>query len=179
MYIFAHPELIFFFFSFPILGWILQAGLPTKIISYVLYTSLVLLLPIFTGYSYIIENLYAILVYTILACGYGLLLKGAKRKILTSILLSIVLVFPLGFIAFIGAMAGTITVEQHWEIKDYRVDYVRDQGFSGGPLLTYRLKKYGFIPIFIKEVDSKVDNDTTNNCTVKFQYKNVSFNKCN
>jgi len=178
MYVVAHPELIFFFFSFPILGWILHSSLSGTVVLYALYTSLILLLPILTGYSYVIENAYAILIYISLACGYSLTLKNNPKKILTTIIISALLFLLLGFAAFIGGMAGTVTVQQRWEIKDYEVDYVRDQGFSGGALMTYRLKKYGAIPIFIKEVDSKVDNDTTNNCIVTFEYNNVSFNKC-
>jgi len=75
-------------------------------------------------------------------------------------------------------MAGSISVEREWEIKEYKVRYLRDQGFSGRPLMKYELYKYGSIPIFIKHVDTKVDDDTTSNCVVKFEYKNLTFNKC-
>ena len=75
-------------------------------------------------------------------------------------------------------MAGTITIEQEWQVKGYRIQYVHDQGFSGGPLMTYQLDKYALLPIFIKNVDSKWDNDTTHSCWVKFPDEHFNFNKC-
>lgn len=95
-----------------------------------------------------------------------------------SLILSAVLFLPCLFAAFIGTMAGTLTIENEWNIKGYKVEYRRDQGFSGGPLMTYQLSKYASIPIFIKNVDSKWDSDTTRNCWIRFDDEKFNFNKC-
>jgi len=45
----------------------------------------------------------------------------------------------LGIISFYAAFFGAITIEREWVMKDYKIQYVRDQGFSGGPLFKYEL----------------------------------------
>ena len=80
----------------------------------------------------------------------------------------------LGFLS----MVGFIRVEREWHINNYKVEYIMDQGFAGGPLMKYKLSKYSLIPIFIKELEISVDNDTLNSCNVIFHESNVTFNRC-
>ena len=164
--------------SFPLLGWIQKRILSKKAIIFILFTSLIFLLPALTGYSYLNEFIYPILIWTLLSSIYAIIIKEKNKSgALTIKLSALMLVVAILAVPFILG-AGRINVDQEWEIKEYKVKHVIDQGFAGRAAIRYELYQYGTIPIFIKMVDSKMDNDTTGNCTVKFGYKNVSFNKC-
>lgn len=178
MYVVEHPELILFFSTFPILGLLIKDNFSDKVILYILIAAAVLLLPALTGYSYIVSNGYAILIYISLACGYSFYLKNIIRKIINALTTTFFLFLICGFISFFGAMGGSITVIQKWKLNGYNIEYKQDQGFAGGALMTYRLSKYAIIPIFLKEVDSKVDNDTINRCQIKFDEEKLIFDKC-
>jgi hypothetical protein len=77
-----------------------------------------------------------------------------------------------------GGFYGTISVQDEWKVKGYKIEYLKEQGFSGGPLMKYRLYKYADIPIFIRHVCTKVDTGKAKSCVVKFKYKNFSFDSC-
>jgi hypothetical protein len=177
-YLLKHHSFIFFFFTFPLLGWAFYEYTSKKFISYVLIVSSALLLPVFTGYAYVVDNAYGYLFYILLTFGYALMHKATKYKFPPTFIFSVVLFIACGFIGFIGGMAGTVTVDREWKLKGYKIEYVRDQGFAGGPLMTYQLSKYAVIPIFIKHVDTKVDDDTTSACWIKFADAGFNFNKC-
>ena len=177
-YLVEHSAFIFWFFTFPLLGWVIHKHISKKLICYILYITLALFLPAFTGYHYVVNNGYGYLFYVLLAFGYALMHKTTEYKLLPTIIFSVVLVIFCGFTAFIGGMAGTITVEKEWKVKGFKVEYVKDQGFAGGPLMTYELSKYAVIPIFIKHVDGRRDDDTTGSCWIKFANARFDFNKC-
>lgn len=177
-YLVEHSAFIFWFFTFPLLGWVIHKHISKKLICYILYIALALFLPAFTGYHYVVNNGYGYLFYVLLAFGYALMHKTTEYKLLPTIIFSVVLFIFCGFTAFIGGMAGTITVEKEWKVKGFKVEYVKDQGFAGGPLMTYELSKYAVIPIFIKHVDGRRDDDTTGSCWIKFANARFDFNKC-
>ncbi|NVM62925.1 hypothetical protein FHW88_001201 [Mucilaginibacter sp. SG538B] len=175
-----HAGTFIFCCSFPLLGWIQKRIVSKKEIIFILFTSLIFLLPALTGYRYLNEFIYPILIWTLLSSIYAIIIKeknksGALTIKLSALTLVLAILLTVPFI--LGA--GQITVDQEWEIKGYKVKHVIDQGFAGRAAIRYELYQYGTIPMFIKMVDSKMDNDTTGNCTVKFGYKNISFNKCN
>jgi len=153
-------------------------NLPQKVISYTIYISLALLLPAIPGYYYIIDSAYCILIYILLTFSYGWIVKVSTYKFLPTALFSAVLFVICGFLGFIGGMAGSVKVENEWKEKGYKVQYIRDQGFAGGPLMKYQLSKYALIPLFIKPVDTQVDDDTTSACWVRFTQANFNFDKC-
>ena len=177
----THPFSIALFFTVPALAWGLTAIKEVKAIWCILGLCLVLLLPTLTGYNYENDNIDIVLMYLGASCLYFLIAKYAFDNLITRF--TIVLFSGVGFLvfcisAFISGFTGTTTVENVWQLKGYKVEYVRDQGWAGGPLMKYELYKYGYLPFLIKHVDTKVNNDTTNNCIVKFEYKNFSFDKC-
>jgi len=173
-----YSQFILLFSTVPLLAWIIRHSLSNKFVIHLLSIDIVFLFPILTGYTYVIDYMYILLFYIALSCSYSFVVRRSARVFSSVVLPSIVLFGILGFITFVLTMAGSISVEREWEIKEYKVRYLRDQGFSGRPLMKYELYKYGSIPIFIKHVDTKVDDDTTSNCVVKFEYKNLTFNKC-
>lgn len=178
MYLVEHPELILLFSSVPFLAWLIRHYLNPKVVTVILCIGIILLAPAVTGYSYVVDSAYGLLLYLIASCSYSFIVRGSQKEFLSVVLPSIILLPVLGVITSFVVMIGTINVEKEWELNGYKVRYMHDQGFSGRPLLIYELYEYGSIPIFIKNVDAKVDDDTTNNCTVKFEYKHITFNKC-
>ncbi len=77
------------------------------------------------------------------------------------------------------SMSGNQDVENSWRVRNYKVEYIKDQGFAGGALMKYEISKYALIPILTKEVDMAVDNDTTNSCLIHFTDIKMDFDKCN
>jgi hypothetical protein len=69
-------------------------------------------------------------------------------------------------------------VEKSWSVKDYKIDYIVDQGFAGGPLMKYEISKYAFIPVLIKKVDASIDEDVKGKCLIRFEKAKMDFNKC-
>jgi len=177
-FISEHSDLIFLFFTIPFVGWVLYKVFNVKAIRVVLAITLILLLPIFTGYSYVIDSTYLILIYIALSCGQYFLISYHPNLFRTVIMPSISLFLILGCISFVGAFYGSVSINNEWDVKNYKIKYVRDQGFSGGPLMRYELYQYAIIPIFIKHVETRIDSDTTNSCIIKFKYQDFSFNKC-
>jgi uncharacterized membrane protein YfhO len=179
LYIVNHVNFILLFSVLPLVGLVIEKSFEKKVICIAIYVSLAFLLPIFSGYDYVIDNGYGIIIYIILTCGYGLFIMNVQRQIPVTLVFTAVICPICLFLAFVGSMAGTITTEREWSFQNYKVAYVRDQGFSGGPLMTYQLSKYAKMPLFIKHIDTKVDTDTTGSCWVKFADTRFNFNKCN
>jgi hypothetical protein len=177
-----HGNELFILFLTPILGLVFDLFLGRKSILYILCISLFLLSPILLGYNYIIPYLYQILGLTTLGCLYRFYSKQIEKstpKIVSAISFSALLFIVFGYFAFIDSMSGYQRIENSWKIQNYKIDYVTDQGFAGGPLMRYEISKYGAIPIFIKKIDYSIDNDTTNNCLIHFTNIKMDFNKCN
>ncbi len=94
-------------------------------------------------------------------------------------LLTLALLIKLGTGVRSKIFAGTQTVEQNWMVNDYRIGYIRDQGFSGGALLKYRLENYTFFHLFIRYVDNTfVEEAAAEECRVAFPSSRMTFNKC-
>jgi hypothetical protein len=100
-------------------------------------------------------------------------------KYVVAILFSALLFAGLGFVAFLDSMAGSQKVQNSWRLKNYKIEYIADQGFAGGALMKYELSKYWVIPILVKKVDYSVVGDTSNNCLIHFNKAKIDFNKCN
>jgi hypothetical protein len=177
-YTIEHPVLILSYFLIPLFGWGMSKLLPGKIIGVIASIAILLFLPVLIGYSYVDDSINGISLFFVLSCAHSFLFKRTQKVM--SALLSLTAIFfcVFGFLSFMGSFAGTITIEKEWKLNGYKIRYLRDQGFSGGPLMKYELNEYAPIPILIRQVDSKADDDTTGNCIVKFEYKNFSFNKC-
>jgi hypothetical protein len=178
MYVVENPTLVLLFFTVPFVGWLLYESVNKRVIAWVGIFAFIIFLPAFSGYTYVVANIYPLMLYISLSCLYSFVFYPPRNIIAKLIIPTIALFVILGFTAFVGTFAGTIAAQQRWELKGYRVEYIRDKGFSGGALMTYQLYKYSAIPIFMKQVDTKVDTDTTNNCNVTFAYRHFSFNKC-
>jgi len=173
-----HTTFIFLFFTVPLSGWLMNKYLPKNITLYLRVICIVLLLPILTGYNYIIEIAYGCFLYLILACTYSLKIEARQLDLKAVFKFSLKLLAILGLITFMGKMAGIVVVENEWEFKNYKVEYIRDQGFSGGPLMQYQLSQYGKIPGFIKPLDVVIDNDTARPCQINFTDAQIVFDRC-
>ncbi|MDB5128265.1 hypothetical protein [Mucilaginibacter sp.] len=177
-YIFQHKLIVFLIFLLPLAGWLIAKFASKKLKLSILLSAAVFFLPVLFGYSYIIDIVSIILFYVIAACLLSYLNIIVESSVTNIAVCTISM--AAGLFLFVGllSMAGVVHVEKEWKVGNYKINYIRDQGFSGGPLHTYQLYEYSTIPIFIKHVEEKIDNDTTKNCEVKFEYKNFQFDKC-
>lgn len=169
------------FFSFPLIGLVLDAFLTTKKLLYVLGCACLLLIPAATGYRYTFSWGYGFFWFVGLSCAYSLFSKEIednKGKIWSAVLASGFLFLVLGLFSIKDSFSGSQTVEQEWQTGEYKVEYIRDQGFAGGPLMKYELSKYSQIPFFIKKLETTIDNDTTQSCKVVFDDSRIIFDRC-
>lgn len=172
---------MFVFFIFPLVGLVLDAFFETKKLLYALGCTCLMLVPAAVGYSYTFSWGLRFFCFVGLCCLYALFskeLEDDKRKKRSALLASGFLIFLLGCFAFIDSFSGSQTVEQRWKTQEYKVEYIRDQGFAGGPKMTYELSKYSQIPFLIKKIETTVNRDTTQSCKVVFNDSKIVFDKC-
>ena len=168
---------------FPIVGFAMQANTSKENIIKILKANLILLIPIVFGYDYALKWLAEFCLMLVLATGFSFFLLGIKKQMnqyLLSLILSFVLIVLLGGLAFFDFIAGNKTRINKWRENSYRVEYMRDQGFAGPPLMTYELyytplfgllnKKIQTIPINQKRVEES--------CILNFDKTEIDFNKC-
>ena len=168
-----------FYFIVPIIGLVIEAFLSKKVALYIFLLSCLLLSPNLIGYSYIIPWTNQIVALLGLSSAYSLCSWSIeKNKITVAIIVSVSLFVLLGIGTFMKGFVGSKTVDKKWDIDEYRIEYIRDQGFVGGPLMKYELHKYAMIPVLIKKKETVVDNDTTGSCKVIFVKSEIVFDKC-
>jgi len=168
-------------FISPIIGLIFHFKIARKARVYLLIISIIMLTPALFGFRYIINYVYQILGILFLSSGYSFMIdkitKGEK-KVIISVIVTVLLFLMLGFFTFLSAFGGTLTIEKEWEIDNYKVEYIRDQGFSGRPLMKYNLNKYSIFPFLIKTIETSTRKDSINNCIIYFNDRNIIFDKC-
>ncbi|MCZ4224649.1 hypothetical protein [Pedobacter rhodius] len=168
---------ILWFLLSPVVGELLLKYSSREIVKTLLIASALLFLPILIGYSYTFPYFNEILFFAILATSYTFIVQVISPQ--TKIVIFVVSVFGLFGLVCLSKIAGTITVEEKWEFENYKIEYKKDQGFSGGPLFTYKLSRYTKIPIFIKVIEIKVAvPDTLNGCSINFPKSKLTFDKC-
>jgi hypothetical protein len=176
-----HGNQLFILFLTPLLGLIFDYTLSKKAILYVLGASVILFLPLVWGYEYVIPYAFQALGLTALSCLYYFYSRQITRvtpKLISALLIGGLAYIILAYFAFMDSMTGYQKVEKSWRVNRYKIEYVVDKGFSGRPLLTYEISKYGLVPIIRKKVDHTVDEDTTNSCIVRFTDIQMNFDKC-
>ena len=117
---------------FPIVALIFQYKFSKQTIKKILIVASLLLLPIFTGYDFIIGWFYEFCVTIILGALFSLFLKGMEKnihKVVPSVIISILLFIILGYIGFFQAFAGSDTSVKKWNKENYTIRYRISQGF--------------------------------------------------
>lgn len=172
----------FILFLFPLIGLTLEKIVSKKTAYLLMAVAFFFLLPIFTPWHYPFPYAYRILVLIICAAAYARWLQTSAYKRSTNIAISVIistsLFFVLGIAGFIASFGGTRTVEYTWQHNNYRVQRLRDQGFSGRALSIYQLGKYATIPVLIRDMEMVVIVDTTNSCVLHFEQSHIFFNRC-
>ena len=180
-YLIEYGTDLFILFIVPIIGLILDLELSKKKTRNLLFISLFLLLPIFTGYQYIIPYAFQIFGLIALSCIYSFysrFIQTNSVKIFTSIAFTLPLFCILGFFAWMDEFGGSETVHEKWIDNGYKVEYVEVAGFSGRHVWKYELSDYTMIPLFVKVIDQSYYQDTLNECHVIFKKSNIVFNEC-
>jgi len=175
-YLVAQSFNILWFLLMPIAGTLLLRYCSKELIKTILIASSILFLPIFMGYNYTFPYFNELLFFIIGATSFARLLK--EVKIQATVICTLILSFILFCLAGMATIAGTLTVQNQYEIGEYKIAYIKDQGFSGGALYTYTLSRYTQIPIFIKEIEIKEYNDNLHECKIDFIKAQIIFDKC-
>jgi hypothetical protein len=169
--------LILWFFSFPFTGLLLKYALSKKALLILLIISGLFTIPILLGYSYILSLVNEILFFTTFSLLFAYFSKSTDWKY--SLKFSSVLFVFLGIVAFFTYFIGNVKTTEQWSFRDYKIELLEERGFSGGPLMRYRLSEYKHRRVFIKELEFYTENDSTPSCEIKFPESNFIFNKCN
>jgi len=181
--LFNNAKHLLFLILFPIVGFSLQANTSKENIYKVLKANIILLLPIVFGYDYFLKWLVEFFLMLVMASGFAFLLMKMKKEMhryLVSILLTIVLTVILGGMALFFAFAGNKTTLDKWRNNSYKVEYVREQGFAGSPLITYELyysPLFGFLNKKIQTIPIR-SNNAKKNCILSFDKVEIDFNTC-
>ena len=124
-----HGNQLFILFLTPVVGLIFDFTLDRRKILYLLCISTLLLLPILTGYTYIIPYAYQILGLLLLSCIYYFYSRQIKKrapKITSAVIIGGLAFCVLGFFAFMDSMSGNQDVENSWRVRNYKVEYIKD-----------------------------------------------------
>lgn len=146
-----------------------------------LMTSLVLILPAFSGYDFIIDWFYEFCLMLIFASGYYFVVVNMRSKALKSLLsflLSLFILLSLVFVAFTNGFFGGERIHNTWRSEGYKIEEVESYGFSGRSVYYYRLVDSPFFGLFNKTVDSKNVElfNVENNFINDFESEGVTFN---
>jgi hypothetical protein len=143
---FQNGNQLFILFLTPIAGLLFDLMLNRRQALYLFYFSIFLLLPILVGYAYVIPYAHQVLGLLSLSCFYCFfsgLVKKKSFKIIAAFVITGVALCVLGFFAFMDSMSGYQAVEKTWRVKNYKIEYVMNFGFSGKPVGSYQVSKYG------------------------------------
>jgi hypothetical protein len=105
--------------------------------------------------------------------------KENSRALLTFVL-SAFLFVSIYFAYFFDSFMGYQQIEATWKSGFYKIKYVRDQGFSGGPLMKYELHHSVFWGLYDRKIETlRIDSFAPNtNCILLFDRANIRFDKC-
>lgn len=165
----------------PIIGLLLSFTLKNKKIrGRILYANLLILSPILFGWIYdfnFIPQGAGIITFSIFFSFLIDRISSKVFKIMNPIFSSLALAFILGYLAFLDAFSGSTTVDKTWQFNTFRVEYIIDQGFAGGPALYYDLRKNALIPFLSKKIDTnyRIENE---GCIIEFKENTYVFDSC-
>lgn len=182
-FIIIHAKAALILVLFPLLGFQMEKHLTNRQAGYTAAIAAVLLIPVFTPYQYTIPYVFRILILVLAAAIFSFMLRDAetnRSKKRMTILNSVLLLIPLGFFYMLSSFAGYTEVDKTWKSNGYRVEYIIDQGFAGGPGIYYKLSKYTTIPLFVRKLEVNViESDSTfADCKMDFLESRVQFDKC-
>lgn len=172
-------ELLLLFLS-PIVGFIIDNTFSKKASFYILLFVGLLFIPFFFGYYYTIPFTYRFLGIIGVGCFFSFYFKPIKTersKIIQAISLSVILFITIGFSAALEAFAGNRTVEETYYADQYKIEFIKEEGFAGKPLLICNLNEYTTIPLFIKKIETIEGSDSLQKCYSIFPKHRLILNK--
>lgn len=171
----------FILFLFPLIGLLFESILSRRTTFWIIGISLLLLIPIFTPYTYVIPYAYRTLILITASASFTIFLRKLRKlsmKVMFSAILAVILFVVLLFFVFLDSFSGSQEVEREWYTGKYKIEYIREHAFAGEPPRRYELSKYAFIPLLIRHMDTIVDRDTEGPCVLYFSNSKLHFNKC-
>jgi len=179
--LYEHGNELFILVLSPILGLILDYSITTKHNFWALGVVTVLISPILTEFEYSIPYAMQIIGLLFVSLIYSLYSKQSTNipfKFLSAGILSILLLFILGHAAFMDSFGSQTDINYVWKKDGYKIEKKTNGGFSGRPSIEYSLKKYTWIPLFVREIEVINEVDVTKPCVIHFTHENVTLNRC-
>lgn len=166
---------------FPIVGLVVSSTVSIKLRQSLGVFLFVVFLPIFSGYDYVIGWLYEFLLTLLIGLLYSLVVDVFYvlwKKIVSTVVLSILVFLVFGFVAFVDAFAGSKYVEKEWGKKEYTVQFIRSQGFAGGPAFYYQVVHQPIGGMFEKVLVEHGRRDPNKSCVISFEKEGIEIDIC-
>ncbi len=167
-----------FLFAFPLIGLIFDVYIINqKIIKYLKYTTVILLLPLLFNFKFRIDYLDFILILILLSSFYSDYSKklSEERKGGRAYFWAFLLLLLLGTWWCFSNMLVITKTEEIYTLDSYHVYDHSDRGFSGGTAHNYELSQNALIPLYEKSIQTTRKTDS---CYIYFTSK-ITFDKCN
>ena len=132
-------------------------------------------IPVLLGHSNVLPFINELLFFLTFSLSYALIIKSSNWK--STLIFSGGLFIVLIIVSFFAGMFGMIKTKGQWKFGTYKIELLEERGFSGGPLMRYRLSRYELENIFIKQLDIYSERDSIPKCEIKF-VNNLLFDKC-
>lgn len=168
---------------FPFVGFLMNLFLTTKIQKIIFIVACVLFSPTFFGYYLVLDWFNELCLMLMLAVGFAryLITYGkTNSSALLTFILSAFLFVSISLVALFASFVGFQKIEATWKSGFYKIKYVSDQGFAGGPLMKYELHHSVLWGLYDRKIETiEIDSfmpDTT--CILFFEKKDVTFDKC-
>lgn len=175
-YLIKNSWLLFWLFCFPVFGQLMSDYLTKIKINLFLVLSIVFCLFRILGFRLEKIDITIIIVLTFLASLYSKrTLKNNWRKTQT---ITIVLFFIFGFLYIVSKFVGLVRIQKTWIKNNYKIELIAERGFSGGSLYSYKLSKYYFNSILLKNCDLLYDIENIEDCQIIFKEERIKFDKC-
>jgi hypothetical protein len=175
-YLIKNSWLLFWLFTFPIFGQLMSDYMTKVKINLVLVLSFILGLLRILGFRLEYIDITIIILLTFLASLYSIrTLKYNWRK---TQVLTIILFFIFGFFYCISKFVGLVRIQKTWIKNNYKIELIEERGFSGGSLYSYKLSKYYFNSIVLKNCHFLYDIENIEECQIIFEEERIKFDKC-
>ncbi len=175
-----HARDLFIFFVVPMAGLLVEYVFSARRATIVSVLLGLFIFPVCIGYEFSFPRLGVFAEMLFLSCLYSLVSRQISGKIKTygSVILSFVLFAVFGSMSVMNNDQVKTAVEKTWQAGHYKVEYLSDQSFDGGPLLQYALNEYATIPFYLKRIETVIEPEDMSACPVNFPKSRLVFDRC-
>jgi len=175
-----YSEEILLLITFPVVGFLFTLILSQKQLRLLAIITAVMVLPFLLSYFYILPWLNIFIPEILFAAVFALSTYNLSQwgRFIRAVWVTGFLFIPFVPLLMNAFLSGEQSVESRWSSGGYRIEYTKDQGFSGGALMRYELSKYALIPVLAKKLEAVREDADKQTCTVRFTESRITFDRC-